>query len=113
MFNCIYLVSSGIDEGYRSNSKHVFVADKSILSESSASGSYISLVPISKVSEGDVDTPVPYFEHTLISWLTKNRRVSRNNHLNVQGNAVPELEMPLANSSHPRRIIQLCLCQVS
>ena len=62
------------------------MADKSILSESSSGESYISLVPISKRSEGPGDTPFPYFEHTLISWITKSGRVSRNGNSNKTGN---------------------------
>ena len=38
---------------------------------------FLPLVPISRnLGESDTDEPFPYFEHTLISWITKCRSVS-------------------------------------
>lgn len=74
VFNCIKLVSSSISDEPDSTPLH---ADEKQLSNcSSPKQGYITLVPISKeYGTQKTNTPFPYFEQTLISWIRKQKSV--------------------------------------
>ena len=78
MLQCLSVISSSIDECSKKDFKLSYVEDEATRSKISGNESFISLVPISKTLVGGRSTAFPYFEQTLICWVTKNPKVSKN-----------------------------------